>query len=412
MKNALLTCCVLPLVPNLRAASSTTGFASEPNEQIARKLRTYLGNLVAGVTWIVTGLTFTSPVHAVDLYSTGFNNPPFVLGVNTWAGTDGWMSNDTVAGIQGIVGDSSYQEAYLGFNTTSAASNYVYRKFNYDPVIQQNPMVDFGMDIAIRDSTNGKYDKFHLQIYNSAGEFLGGMYFSNSDLHIFKADGVTATDTGVKFTNDIRQRLTFSINFATNMWSASHNGTPLFTNSSFHGGTKSLNFGDITYLWAVATTGSPGNNYLTVDNLTISATSGGSPYATWQAGFFNSTQLANPAISGDNVDFDKDGIANLLEYLLGGSPTLPDSGLLPTLATTPVSGGRNLIVSYKRKLAATGVTYLIESNSALSSTWIPAIHGQNGVTIITTPVDAQTEQITATIPTAGAMGFARLRATR
>ena len=113
-----------------------------------------------------------------------------------------------------------------------------------------------------------------------------------------------------------------------------------------------------------------------------------------------------------DADSDKDGIANLLEYLLGGNPVLPNFGLLPTLSTTPISGGRNLIFSYKRKLAATGVTQVIQSSSSLSSIWTPAVHGQNGVTIVTAlvPGDSSTEQVTATIPMAGGKGFVRLRA--
>ena len=40
-------------------------------------------------------------------------------------------------------------------------------------------------------------------------------------------------------------------------------------------------------------------------------------------------------------------------------------------------------LSYKRKLAATGVTQTLERSANLSSAWSPAVHGQNGVTIAT-----------------------------
>lgn len=138
----------------------------------------------------------------------------------------------------------------------------------------------------------------------------------------------------------------------------------------------------------------------------------GTPYTTWQSGFFTPTELADPAISGDTADFDKDNISNLLEYLLGGDPTLPSSGLLPTITKTP--GGGNLVFSYKRKLAATGVTQVIEHATTLAPPWTAAAHGVGGVTIITTPVagDATSEQVTVTIPSASANRFVRLKASR
>ena len=136
------------------------------------------------------------------------------------------------------------------------------------------------------------------------------------------------------------------------------------------------------------------------------------PYTTWQSGFFNSTQLANPTICGDLADFDNDGIPNLLEYLFGGNPTLPSSGLLPTI--TKAAGSSSLVFTYKRKIAATGVTQVIEHSANLSTTWGTAVHGQGGVTIITAavPGDATAEQVIVTIPSASTNRFVRLKAFR
>ena len=135
-------------------------------------------------------------------------------------------------------------------------------------------------------------------------------------------------------------------------------------------------------------------------------------YADAFQSFAASYGLNSVTTGAPDADFDKDGIPNLLEFILGGDPVMPDSHLLPILSTTPGPGGRNLIFSHKRKLAATGVTQVIESTPSLSTTWTPAVHGQNGVTITTTPVDPQTEQVTATIPLSGGKGFVRLKASR
>ena len=140
------------------------------------------------------------------------------------------------------------------------------------------------------------------------------------------------------------------------------------------------------------------------------AGSGIHPYTTWLASFFTSTQLANPAVSGDTVDFDNDGIPNLLEYLLGGNPTLPNSDLLPTI--TKALGSSDLVFTYKRKIAASGVIQVIEHTVDFSSPWTTAVHAQNGVTITTSPVDASTEQVNVTIPSTSPSRFVRLKAIR
>lgn len=52
-------------------------------------------------------------------------------------------------------------------------------------------------------------------------------------------------------------------------------------------------------------------------DVTINVTSG---IATWKAGYFNATELANPAISGDNADPDGDTHTNYQEYIAGTNP--------------------------------------------------------------------------------------------
>lgn len=109
-------------------------------------------------------------------------------------------------------------------------------------------------------------------------------------------------------------------------------------------------------------------------------------------------------------DFDKDGVSNLLEYLFGTNPTLPGGNLLPTLTKAP--GSSNVVFTYQRKLAATGVTQVVEHATSLSSTWTVASSGQGGVVVSTNPVDTATEQVTVTIPSTTASRFVRLKATR
>ena len=159
------------------------------------------------------------------------------------------------------------------------------------------------------------------------------------------------------------------------------------------------------------------NNAATAASITLAMDGenswiGSDPYSNWASGVFSSVQLADPSISSGNADSDNDGIANLLEFLFGGNPTSAGASIIPTLTTTPVAGAQTLIFRYNRQLSATGVSQVIEHSSGLSSIWVPAVHGQNGVTITTSPVDAVTQQITVTIPSTGSNRFVRLKASR
>jgi hypothetical protein len=138
----------------------------------------------------------------------------------------------------------------------------------------------------------------------------------------------------------------------------------------------------------------------------------GPPYPTWKSAFFSPAQLADPAASGDHADFDNDGIDNLLEFVLGGNPIVPNPNLLKGATTTPAASGRNLVFSYDRKKAANGIAQVIETSSTLTGTWTPAVHGVNGVVITTANLDANTQRVTATIPGTQDMLFVRLRAAR
>ena len=125
-------------------------------------------------------------------------------------------------------------------------------------------------------------------------------------------------------------------------------------------------------------------------------------------GFVSGYGLDLSTTGAPGFDFDNDGVSNLLEYLFGGNPTLPSNGLLPTVTKS----GSNLVCTYKRKTAITGVTQVIEHTATLSPPWTPAVHGQGGVSIVTSPVDAATELVTVTIPLSGGSRFLRLKATR
>jgi autotransporter-associated beta strand protein len=88
---------------------------------------------------------------------------------------------------------------------------------------------------------------------------------------------------------------------------------------------------------------------------------GGTPYDTWAAGPF-----ANPFTNtAPGVDFDNDGLSNLLEFVLGGDPTISQAGIAPSVSTS----GTDLVVTFKRSDAselAPAVTVKVELSTDLT----------------------------------------------
>jgi len=90
----------------------------------------------------------------------------------------------------------------------------------------------------------------------------------------------------------------------------------------------------------ISYTGDSGTGNLTGGNDIVLYAVPPSPYSTWTAGPF--TNPFTNTLPG--VDFDNDGLSNLLEFVLGGDPTISQAGIAPT---TSVSGG-NLVLSFRR----------------------------------------------------------------
>ena len=74
--------------------------------------------------------------------------------------------------------------------------------------------------------------------------------------------------------------------------------------------------------------------------------------------------------AGANDDPDGDGIANLLEYALGATPTAPDATRLPTV--TP--DGAAFRFHYRKD--GSGLTYLVEKTPALTTAWSTAAEAE------------------------------------
>jgi pectin methylesterase-like acyl-CoA thioesterase len=94
------------------------------------------------------------------------------------------------------------------------------------------------------------------------------------------------------------------------------------------------------------------------------------PFALWADGFGLDGAVAGFA----SADADGDGVANLLEYVLGGNPAAPDSGLLPLVTVVDTVDGKQLVLEYKRAIAASSVPVTVETTADFSS-WTPRTDG-------------------------------------
>ncbi|HLP01568.1 MAG TPA: pectinesterase family protein [Opitutaceae bacterium] len=131
------------------------------------------------------------------------------------------------------------------------------------------------------------------------------------------------------------------------------------------------------------------------------------PFALWSAG-----HGLDPAGNGAaDSDPDGDGVSNLLEFALGGDPTISDPGILPSVQFD--AGATALLVTFDqaKDLATADGTTTVEFSTDLTN-WTAAVAGQNGVTRTVLPVDSQLDQVLVEIPATGSRMFARVRVTR
>jgi hypothetical protein len=76
--------------------------------------------------------------------------------------------------------------------------------------------------------------------------------------------------------------------------------------------------------------------------------------------------IANSGNAANTADPDGDGLANLLEYALGGDPTVSNVSILPTVATTTSGSSTYLTLTFTPQRS--DVTYTVEASNNLS-TW-------------------------------------------
>lgn len=139
--------------------------------------------------------------------------------------------------------------------------------------------------------------------------------------------------------------------------------------------------------------------------LTVAAPSG---YAAWTV----SKGLTAGVNDGTTQDPDKDGLNNLLEFVLDGDPLASSTGVAPVATRS----GSNLILTFKRRDDSEAeVALIVETSASLTTgswTTFATIGATDGANYTVTENNADPDLITVTIPIAGDKAFYRVSATK
>jgi len=92
-----------------------------------------------------------------------------------------------------------------------------------------------------------------------------------------------------------------------------------------------------------------------------------SGYSAWSTTQFGASSN-DPLVAGDHADPNSNGIANLMEYALGGDPTGNSTGqaILPESGT---SVGNRMTLTFQRGPSLTDINYMVEVSENLTGSW-------------------------------------------
>jgi hypothetical protein len=191
-----------------------------------------------------------------------------LVGQGPWTGS-GSGGNGILSGF--FPGEG--QQAYVGYSPPTGTDDQlvVWPTNQFNPVAAGLPLVKFTVLMQIADSLNGDYDFFQWRVYNRLGQRLFILDFDNYFTNInYRLDGNSDyTNTGFYFAPDVIYRLSITMNFASNRWSAMLDDTVIVPNLPITTTNAALTFGDVDAAWSVYSTNAPGDNFMIFDNYQV-----------------------------------------------------------------------------------------------------------------------------------------------
>jgi hypothetical protein len=225
--------------------------------------------LQAATTNYVTGFE-ASQGYSTNLALGGQNGWICVMAGSAGTNDAGTYANGVVDGYISGLG----QQAYVGRTAMPIGYEtlYAWQSINLDPIPAATTVVKCSVTFQILDSSNGEYNDFYWEVYNTQGDRLFTLDFDNYSMDIYYwLSGTSDFElAGRTFENVTTYSLEITMDFAGNTWSATLNGTPLIGPLQMAPPGIPRNLGDInadfdTYFNdAIA-----GDNFMVFDNLQI-----------------------------------------------------------------------------------------------------------------------------------------------
>ena len=316
---------------------------------------------------------------------------------------------------------ADYGNEFGGFlDTTSTATTYTRPTFTTQPTSVTGSSATF-TSVATANSGSGAVTPTY-QWYNTSAGIITGATSASYTTATAGSYYVTATTAyGTTASNTVTFTPTATVPSITTQptsqtvvlggsvtFSVAATGTGTLSYQWYFGGVAISGATGSSYTIATTTDASAGSYYAIVTNSAGSTTSATVTLTITQPydAFLSTYGLTGASATADS---DGDGISNLLEFVLGGNPTVSNTSILPT-ATRDSSG--NLVFSFYATNNLGDVSYVVEYTNDLTVAYTTATDGTNGVTITSTAYTTASNLVTVTLPASlGSPLFARLRAT-
>jgi hypothetical protein len=250
-----------------------------------------------GAAWSNAGAAAFTNILAIDFEpSEGYTQGLPLHGQNLW------LSNDPTKGclVEPLWPGLGLQ-AYVGLTPLSPGKDTLLERYPvtypvaFDPVARSIPSVSFSVLLRIEPSTQGLPDDFIWEFDTSQRDLLFQLDFDNSSkLVYFGTNGPTDAlySIGTRFTNSILHRLQVDMDFASNLWSASLNGTSITPGPiPIAPANQRFDFGYLYAGWLLSNSSAPGNNLMAFDHIRVVA--GATPPTLPQPAF----QISKPSRS-------------------------------------------------------------------------------------------------------------------
>ena len=223
-------------INGLAIAGATNESYTVPNAQTgnAGNYQVVVSSAFGSITSAVATLTVVT-TRALTLLQIGFEVPEGYVAGQALGGQQGWgafTSPGNVVGGNGVAAGllpTSPQQAFLGgvpgstntdvngFAGFSGVNRYIF----YQPPAGGPGELDVSWTQEITASTNGAYNYFEWDFYNSQGRLLGGLLFLNGPQVVRRRlEDNSTPDTGVGFARGQTYPVSVRWDFANNLWTA------------------------------------------------------------------------------------------------------------------------------------------------------------------------------------------------